>query len=188
MKVLQKKEMTEHDLEMQHNEIEILKVAQHPNIIKLIDVFENTDALYIVLEYMPGGDLFDFQEKRGFKLTDTLSSKLCNMLGCALYYLHQCGIAHRDLKPENIFMSSNGDDAVLKIGDFGLSKVLGPDERVEDSFGTLAYAAPEVFTGSTNGKEVDLWSYGVIAFSLVTGALPFDEEDPEDQVDRILNG
>ena len=60
MKVLQKKEMTEHDLEMQHNEIEILKVAQHPNIIKLIDVFENTDALYIVLEYMPGGDLFDF--------------------------------------------------------------------------------------------------------------------------------
>ena len=120
-----------------HNEIELLKVCQHPHIIGLLDIFENASELYLVLEYMAAGDLFDYQDSRDFRLSDKLASTLAHKLAAAIYYLHSFGIAHRDLKPENILMSGYGEDTELKLSDFGLSKALGPNEKATEFFGTL---------------------------------------------------
>lgn len=89
-------------------------------------------------------------------------------------------MAHRDLKPENIIMSEDTDDASLKIVDFGLSKIIGPNETSLDPFGTLSYVAPEVLLQKPYGKEVDYWSLGVITYMLLSRVLPFDDEDDKE--------
>lgn len=101
-------------------------------------------------------------------------------MATAVYYLHSFGVAHRDLKPENILMDSDGENADLKIVDFGLSKIIGPNESSLDPFGTLSYVAPEVLLQKPYGKEVDLWSLGVITYLLLCRVLPFDDEDDKE--------
>lgn len=165
---------------MQRREIEILKMCQHPNIIRLLDLFENQDYIYIVMENLSGGDLFSYLEKRNFELPEKRAKELAHQMATALYYLHSFGVAHRDLKPENILMASNDDDADLKIVDFGLSKIIGPNESSLDPFGTLSYVAPEVLLQKPYGKEVDLWSLGVIVYLLLSRVLPFDDEDDKE--------
>ena len=104
------------------------------------------------MEQCAGGDLFKWLEDRSFKLTEALAKKLCHQLATAIYYLHSYGIAHRDLKPENILMTNSSDDAELKVVDFGLSKIVGPNETSTQPFGTLCYAAPEVLSSRPYGK------------------------------------
>ncbi len=99
------------------------------------------------------------------------------MIATAIYYLHSFGIAHRDLKPENILMTTTEDDAQPKLVDFGLSKIIGPGETCNDPFGTLSYVAPEVLLQKPYNKMVDLWSLGVIVYLLLSGTLPFDDDD-----------
>ena len=125
------------EVELQKREIEVLKLCQHPNIIRLLDVFENPEYIYIVLEHMAGGDLFNYLEKREFKITEDKARQIAHMIASALYYLHSYGIVHRDLKLENILMVDTSNDSELKIVDFGLSKILGPNETSTDPFGTL---------------------------------------------------
>lgn len=96
------------------------------------------------MELLQGGDLFTYLEKRNFELTERRAKQLSHQLATALYYLHSFGVAHRDLKPENILMVSDDENADLKIVDFGLSKIIGPNESSLDPFGTLSYVAPEV--------------------------------------------
>lgn len=96
------------------------------------------------MELLQGGDLFSYLEKRKFSIPEKRAKQLSHQIATALYYLHSYGIAHRDLKPENILMSDNTDQADLKIVDFGLSKIIGPNETSLDPFGTLSYVAPEV--------------------------------------------
>jgi len=144
VKVMSKKEMTVQDVELQRREIEILKMCQHPYIIRLLDIFENQDYIYIVMENLCGGDLFTYLEKRNFEISEKRSKVLSHQIATALYYLHSFGVAHRDLKPENILMVSDDNDSDLKIVDFGLSKIIGPNESSLDPFGTLSYVAPEV--------------------------------------------
>ena len=96
------------------------------------------------MEHLAGGDLFNYLERRDFTINEERSKELCHQLSTALYYLHSFGIAHRDLKPENIIMANDDDDCDLKIVDFGLSKIIGPNESSLDPFGTLSYVAPEV--------------------------------------------
>ena len=154
----------------------------------MLDIFENEEYLSLVMECMEGGDLFDYQDRRDFKLSDRHCSEIAHKLAAALYYLHSYGIAHRDLKPENILMQNDLRDSDVKLSDFGLSKFLGPDEHAKEQFGTLSYAAPEVILKVEYGMEIDLWSYGVIVFSLVTGGLPFDSETDKQTARNIAKG
>eukprot|EP00350_Pseudokeronopsis_sp_OXSARD2_P013892 CAMPEP_0170540298 /NCGR_PEP_ID=MMETSP0211-20121228/318_1 /TAXON_ID=311385 /ORGANISM="Pseudokeronopsis sp., Strain OXSARD2" /LENGTH=369 /DNA_ID=CAMNT_0010842651 /DNA_START=1360 /DNA_END=2469 /DNA_ORIENTATION=- len=177
VKVMSKKEMTVSDIELQKREIEILKMCQHPYIIRLLDIFENQEYIYIVMECLTGGDLFTYMEKRKFTIPESRAKAIAHQIATALYYLHQFGVAHRDLKPENILMESNDENSDLKIVDFGLSKIIGPNETSLDPFGTLSYVAPEVLLQKPYGKEVDLWSLGVIIYLLLSRVLPFDDDD-----------
>ena len=184
IKIMSKKDMTNQDLELVRTEIEILKICQHPNIIQLYEVFENLDYFYIIMEYCSGGDLFSYLECRDFHLPEPLACKFMHKICAALYYIHSYGIAHRDLKPENVLMTTKDENADLRILDFGLSKIIGPDEKCNEPFGTLSYVAPEVLLDSPYGKEVDLWSIGVITYLMLGAALPFDDRDDEEEIAR----
>lgn len=122
----------------------MLKMSQHPNIVGLIDLFENSEYYYIVLEYMQGGDLFDYIQARNFQLTELRVKELAYQIGLAIRYLHSYGIVHRDLKLENVMMSDNTEESIPKLVDFGLAKMIGPNETALEPFGTLGYVAPEV--------------------------------------------
>ena len=172
--------MTAEDMEHQRREIEILKMCQHPNIVKLLDIFENQDYIYIVMEKLEGGDLFEYLEKRKFDVTEKRTKEICHQLAAALYYLHKFGVAHRDLKPENILMALDDNKSDCLIADFGLSRVIGPNESSLEAFGTLSYVAPEVLEAKPYGKEVDIWSLGVITYLLLSGCLPFDDEEDKE--------
>ena len=102
-----------------------------------MDIFENLEYIYIVMEALSGGDLFTYLEKRDFKIPEKRAKEMTHQIATALFYLHTFGVVHRDLKPENILMTSSGEDAELKIVDFGLSIILGPNDRCTDPFGTL---------------------------------------------------
>ena len=132
------------------------------------------------MENLSGGDLFSYLEKRSFEVSEDRARDLSHQLCTALFYLHSFGVAHRDLKPENILMSSDADDSQCKIVDFGLSKIIGPSQTSLDPFGTLSYVAPEVLLQKPYGKEVDVWSLGVITFLLLSQVLPFDDEEEKE--------
>lgn len=104
----------------------MMKVCQHHNIIKLFDVFENADYLYIVMEYVKGSDMFDYLEKREFKIPELRAQDMAKSIALAIKYFHELGIIHRDIKLENILMSDNQDTASPKLSDFGLSAMIGP--------------------------------------------------------------
>jgi serine/threonine protein kinase len=104
IKIVKKKELTLKDKEMLKREIEVLKVCQHPNIIKLEDIFENQENIFIVMELLTGGDLFTYLEAHKFRLSEDRARKIVHQIAIALYYLHNFGIAHRDIKPENVLM------------------------------------------------------------------------------------
>ena len=177
IKMVSKTQMTPEDLELQRNEIEILKVCQHPSIIRLLDIFENETDIYLVMEYMKGGDLFDYLQRRDFTIPESLACNFAHQIATAIFYLHSYGVAHRDLKPENIIVSDDTESPEIKITDFGLSKIVGPKETSKEPFGTLSYAAPEILQGLQYNKAVDIWSFGIIVFLILSGCLPFDDDD-----------
>ena len=184
IKIINKKLVTAFDLEQVKTEVEILKIAQHPNIIRLYDVFENEKYIYIIMEYCGGGDLFSYIEKRGFKLKESKAAEIIHKLSTAIYYLHQYGIIHRDLKPENILMTNETDDSDIRLLDFGLGKIIGPNEYCHEPFGTFSYAAPEVILEKPYNFKADLWTIGVITYLLIAGFLPFDDENSEKEIAR----
>jgi calcium/calmodulin-dependent protein kinase I len=187
VKIMKKKEMNTLDIELMRREIEILKICQHPNIIRLLDIFENFDYIFIVMEHLKGGDMFAYLEKRKFHIPEERAASLIYSVAVALSYLHSYGIAHRDLKPENILLISDQQDADIKLMDFGLSKIIAPDEKSVEPFGTLSYVAPEVLKTKPYGKAVDLWSLGVISYLLICGVLPFDDDKDSEIARMILN-
>ena len=184
IKIINKKYVEGMDLEQIKSEIDILKIAKHPNIIKLYDVFENEKYIYIIMEYCPGGDLFSYIEKRDFKLKEERAAEIIHKLCTAVYFLHQYGIVHRDLKPENILMMDDTDNADIRLVDFGLGKMLGPGEKCDEPFGTFSYVAPEVLQEKPYDFKVDLFAIGIITYLLVAGFLPFDDENSEKEIAR----
>ena len=184
IKIINKKLVSSFDLEQVKTEIEILKIAQHPNIIRLYEIFENEKYIYIIMEYCGGGDLFSYIEKRGFQLKESRAAEIIHKLSTAIYYLHQYGIIHRDLKPENILMTNENDDSDIRLLDFGLGKIIGPNEYCNEPFGTFSYAAPEVILEKPYNFKADLWTIGVITYLLLAGFLPFDDENSEKEIAR----
>mmetsp|Transcript_3398 Transcript_3398/g.2358 ORF Transcript_3398/g.2358 Transcript_3398/m.2358 type:complete len:258 (+) Transcript_3398:221-994(+) len=178
--------MKPEELHLQRREIEVLKFCKHPNIIKLLDIFENLDYIFIVLEYMQGGDLFTYLDEREFKITEDRARYITHMIASALYYLHCFGIVHRDLKLENILLVDKTDDSELKLVDFGLSTILGPNETATEPFGTMCYVAPEVLLQKPYGKNVDLWSLGVIIYIILSGMLPFDGDNNKEIAEKTI--
>jgi serine/threonine protein kinase len=137
IKIINKQNILPRDYELLKSEIEILKVCQHPNIIKMYDVIENTNYIYIIMDYCGGGDLFKYFTDRKYRLDEKRVCEIIHKLATSLYYLHSYGIIHRDLKLENIMMLSTDEDSDIKLVDFGLSKVIGPNEFCNDPFGTI---------------------------------------------------
>ena len=178
VKVMNKNNMDSSDLELVRTEIEILKICQHPYIIKLYDIFENVDYIYIIMEYCQGGDLFSYLEKRKFQISEERAAVIMNKMCEAVFYFQSYfGVIHRDLKPENILMTSSGDDGDIRILDFGLSKISTPNEKCTEPYGTLTYCAPEIILDEPYNKEVDMWSLGIMTYLMISGRLPFNGED-----------
>ena len=184
IKIMAKKNMDKSDLELAKVEIDILKIGQHPNIIKLYDIYENKNYIYIIMEYCSGGDLLSYFEHYEYELKETRVCEIIHKLSMAIYYLHSYGIVHRDLKPENILMTDLSPEADIRLLDFGLSKIVGNEEKCTEPYGTLSFVAPEVLQGKPYDKSVDLWSIGIITFLLLCGYLPFDDKHSEREIAR----
>ncbi|RDX86006.1 CBL-interacting serine/threonine-protein kinase 23, partial [Mucuna pruriens] len=162
-------------LGMIKREISTMKLIRHPNVIRMYEVMASKTKIYIVLELVTGGELFDKIARSG-RLKEDEARKYFQQLICAVDYCHSRGVFHRDLKPENLLLDTNG---VLKVSDFGLSAL--PQQVREDGLlhttcGTPNYVAPEVINNKGyDGAKADLWSCGVILFVLMAGYLPFEE-------------
>lgn len=164
-------------IEQFQREIQALRSLNHPNIISLYDVYTTADKIYIVMELMAGGELFDYVVQKG-TLTEAEASTIVRMVTSALVYMHGENIIHRDLKPENLMLTHRPNapfDIEVKIIDFGLSKFM--HEPMARSFlGTRGYLAPEMLQRRQYSRAVDTWALGVIVFVLVCGCLPFDDD------------
>lgn len=165
------------------NEIMALRRLQHPNIVQLLDVLEDDNFYYLVMELVTGGELFDRIVQRG-SYTERDASHLIQQVLLATEYMHSKDVVHRDLKPENLLYYDSTDDSKIMVSDFGLSKIETKEINMATACGTPGYVAPEVLCvrdgKSTYGKKVDCWSIGVIAYILLCGYPPFyDENDNE---------
>jgi len=173
-------------------EINILRVIDHPNVVKLKDIFETEKAFFIVMEIINGGELFDrIVELKNY--TEKEASKIIVQILSAVGHLHSKNIVHRDLKPENLLLSSKEHNSAIKVTDFGLSQIFvkGEPMEMDKAVGTPGYLAPEVLgmldTGEPYGKEIDLWSIGVILYILLCGFPPFFGDSDDDVYDKIVS-
>ncbi|CCD22224.1 protein kinase GIN4 NDAI_0A00660 [Naumovozyma dairenensis CBS 421] len=155
-------------------EIIIMKLLRHPNVLSLYDVWETNSKLYMILEYAEKGELFNLLVERG-PLPEKEAIRFFRQIIIGISYCHALGIVHRDLKPENLLLDHKLN---IKIADFGMAALETKDKMLETSCGSPHYAAPEIVSGVPyHGFQSDVWSCGVILFALLTGRLPFDEED-----------
>ncbi|KAI3447719.1 hypothetical protein Pfo_004384 [Paulownia fortunei] len=155
------------------SEIFILKRINHPNIIRLHDMIEESGKIYIVLEYCKGGDLSMYIQKRQGKIPEANAKHFMHQLAEGLKVLRENNLIHRDLKPQNLLLSTNDDNSVLKIADFGFARSLQPRGLAETLCGSPLYMAPEIMQLQKYDAKADLWSVGAILFQLVTGKTPF---------------
>ena len=177
-KYIAKSKIKEKDLQRIRREINILKKVDHPNIVKIYEVYETNRSLYIIMEKCNGGELFDkiidnISQKRMFSEKET--AKIFLQIMSAINYCHKNGICHRDLKPENILLlqKDNEDDYPIKLIDFGLSQIFKENKKLNSKVGTAYYISPEVLCGRYTEK-CDVWSAGVILCILLTGQPPFN--------------
>lgn len=166
------------------NEISVLRRLNHSNIVRLVDVFEDKTHVYLVMELVTGGELFDRIVEKG-SYTERDASHLIRQILEAVDYMHERGVVHRDLKPENLLFFSPAEDSKIMISDFGLSKMEGSG-IMATACGTPGYVAPEVLAQQPYGKEVDCWSIGVIAYILLCGYPPFYDENDAELFKQIL--
>ncbi|XP_066391310.1 CBL-interacting protein kinase 21-like isoform X4 [Miscanthus floridulus] len=169
-------------------EIATLKLLKHPNVVRLYEVSASKTKIYMVLEYVNGGELFDKIALKG-KLTEKEARKLFQQLIDAVAYCHEKGVYHRDLKPENVLVDAKGN---IKVSDFGLSAL--PQNQLKDGLlhttcGSPNYIAPEVLLNKGyDGSMSDIWSCGVILYVMLTGNLPFDDQNVVVLYQKILKG
>ena len=176
VKILDKTKIKdENDVEIMCREIHILKILRHPNIIQLYEILNIDRYIYIVMEYVEGKDLFEYIYSQNY-LSEIKASYFFRQLISALEYIHTYGIVHRDIKPENILLDKNKKN--MKLVDFGLSNAYMHGNLLTTACGSPCYASPEMVSGKAyDGFYSDLWSCGVVLYCMLSGKLPFDEED-----------
>ncbi|KAH8308521.1 hypothetical protein KR059_010406, partial [Drosophila kikkawai] len=158
----------------------------HPNIVQLLETYEDKSKVYLVMELVTGGELFDRIVEKG-SYTEKDASHLIRQILEAVDYMHEQGVVHRDLKPENLLYYSAEDDSKIMISDFGLSK-MEDSGIMATACGTPGYVAPEVLAQKPYGKAVDVWSIGVISYILLCGYPPFYDENDANLFAQILKG
>ena len=186
IKVVEKKKLNEQEREMMRSEVAIMRLLNHQNVVQMKEVFEDRNKMYLVMELVEGGELYDrirlkkvFSEFTAFHITRQLLD--------TIKYLHDVGIVHRDIKPENILLSDESEIPTIKLADFGLSKLVGPNDTLDVPCGTLGYVAPEVLMQQPYTKQVDLWSVGVVTYLMLRGRLPFDSKDKHVLVQKTID-
>ncbi|KAG8216790.1 kinase-like domain-containing protein [Butyriboletus roseoflavus] len=168
-------------------EIIMMKLMNHPNILRIYDVFEGENELYLVLEYVEGGELFDFLVNRG-RLPPLDALAFFKQIVYGLNYAHTFSIIHRDLKPENILIHSL-NPPLIKLADWGMAAFAPPALQLETSCGSPHYASPEIVNGMKyRGNATDIWSCGVILYALLTGRLPFDDKNVRTLLAKVKTG
>ncbi|XP_050999264.1 sperm motility kinase X-like [Acomys russatus] len=165
-------------------EIDIIKSLDHPNIIKLFHIIETREHTYMVMEHAAGGDLVSHIEKVGC-LQEEETHRIFTQMVCAVNYCHENSIAHRDIKPDNILLDGKGS---VKLCDFGLAIKVTSGQRFKGFCGTLEYCAPEIFTDvEYDAQANDIWSMGVVLYTMVTGRFPFEAKTYSQMKERMLN-
>eukprot|EP00727_Mastigamoeba_balamuthi_P007442 m51a1_g3318 putative myosin light chain (308) ;mRNA; f:349478-350949 len=173
IKVIEKRKVQGKSLQNLLREIEIMRTVSHPNVMSLEDLLETDSYLFIITQFMHGGELFERIVARGH-LTEEDARGIVSQILCGINYLHSIGVCHRDLKPENLLCTSQEEGFTVVISDFGFSKLFGRGELMKTGCGTLHYAAPEVFQGRAYTEACDMWAVGVITYVILTGCFPFD--------------
>merc|ERR1739844_320867 len=168
------------------NEIKVLRRLDHPKVVKLLEAYESKSYVYLVMELVTGGELFDRIVEKG-SYTEKDAADLIKQVLSAVAYMHSSGVVHRDLKPENLLYHSPDEDSKIMISDFGLSK-MEDSGIMATACGTPGYVAPEVLAQKPYGKEVDVWSIGVISYILLCGYPPFYDENDANLFAQILKG
>ncbi|KAJ6247844.1 serine/threonine-protein kinase dclk3 [Anaeramoeba flamelloides] len=186
VKILKKSQL-DNQKQLIANEIEILGNLDHPNVIKMKEIFDTPKKIFIVMEYVSGGELFN-KLQQVEKFSEHKTAKIIKMILLALQYLHKNKIVHRDLKPENLLYTEENDEIIVKLTDFGLSKILSSRDMMTTACGTPYYVAPEIIKREPYGPSVDIWSTGVIIYVLLTGCAPFYDDSIPKMFDKIKRG
>ncbi|KAM4633712.1 MAP/microtubule affinity-regulating kinase 3-like [Polymixia lowei] len=185
IKIIDKTQLNPTSLQKLFREVRIMKILNHPNIVKLFEVIETDKTLYLVMEYASGGEVFDYLVAHGRMKEKEARAKFRQIVS-AVQYCHQKRIVHRDLKAENLLLDA---DLNIKMADFGFSNEFTLGSKLDTFCGSPPYAAPELFQGKKyDGPEVDVWSLGVILYTLVSGSLPFDGQNLKELRERVLRG
>lgn len=190
VKILLKKALKGQSVQMQmlYDELNILQQLDHPNIVKFKDWFESKEKFYIVTQLATGGELFDRILEKG-KFCEEDAVFIIKQILEAVEYMHKKNIVHRDLKPENILYLDKSENSRLVIGDFGIAKELkGDHDLIHKAAGSMGYVAPEVLTTSGHGKPCDIWSIGVITYTLLCGYSPFLAESADGFIEECTSG
>lgn len=186
IKKISKSNFSKDEEESIMNEIQILRETDHPNILRVMEFFQNEKNLFLVMEKLEGGELFNriIEQKR---ISERESRSIFRQIMSAVAYLHNKKIIHRDLKPENLMFESMQPDSPIKVIDFGTSRKYSPDEILHAKMGTAYYIAPEVLNKNYDEK-CDIWSCGVILYILLCGYPPFNGNCDEVIFQKIQEG
>ncbi|XP_052801910.1 serine/threonine-protein kinase BRSK2-like isoform X2 [Mya arenaria] len=185
IKIVNREKLSESVLMKVEREIAIMKLIEHPHVLGLFDVYENKKYLYLVLEHVSGGELFDYLVKKG-RLTPKEARRFFRQIISALDFCHSHNICHRDLKPENLLLDEKNN---IRVADFGMASLQVEGSMLETSCGSPHYACPEVIRGEKyDGRKADVWSSGVILYALLVGALPFDDDNLRQLLEKVKKG